>query len=345
MMRPEDRGQVLRLWKENMTDPRVATVLDQRFDWLYEKNPLGPPVTVVAFTEHHEAVGSGSAYPRRLSLAGAAVDAAILSDFVVDKEHRIGGAALLIQRALIEAQPAETAVLVAYPNEASMPIFKRIGYEPVGGAYGWVKPLRAAYKLKRYVRIDALAGVAAFPVDTLLASRDATRAIGAPSRDAQILDRADDRFDRLWASSAPAHALSGERSSAYLNWRYGDFTTTQYRFFCVFNQAGELVSYLVFSVSDAKAFVVDAFAGDMEKTIDDLLIRFARAMRQAGHEAIFVQFVGDHGLGERLKHLGYYSSGEPTRQLFTNVLHPNDPLTTTLKKRRGWYMFDGEMDI
>jgi hypothetical protein len=345
-MQPEDRAQVLRLWEQIAHDARAATELEGRYSWLYERNPRGRPITIVACTEKgHHVVGCGSAYTRRVSVAGEKVDAAVMADFVVDRRHRMGGAALMIQRALVAAQPPATAALVAYPNQASMAVFKRIGYQPIGAAQCWVKPLRSAYKLRQYVPHDAVARVAAIPVDTLLATRDATRAFGAPERTVRILDRADERFDQLWHRNAPAYPLTSERSSEYLNWRYADVTTSGYRFFSVFGQSGELVSYLVFSVAKSKAFVVDAFAADMCKTMEDMLVRFSRAMRQEGHESIFMQFVGDEEFGDRLKRLGFYKREELRRPMFAMMLNSNLPDTTTLLQCGGWYWFDGEIDI
>ena len=57
--------------------------------------------------------------------------------------------------------------------------------------------------------------------------------------DPEIVDRADARFDRLWERARHHYGLAGERTSAYLNWRYAEFTTARHRFFCLTDGVGE----------------------------------------------------------------------------------------------------------
>src|SRR5688572_21859404 len=90
---PEYRDALLRLWADNMSDPRIGSCLPERYSWLYERNPAGQPTTVIAINDTGgEAVGCGSVYPRRMQVAGREVLAAVPADFAVDRRHRIGGA-------------------------------------------------------------------------------------------------------------------------------------------------------------------------------------------------------------------------------------------------------------
>jgi hypothetical protein len=70
-MTAEHYRDVLRLWKDNMSDPQIACVAETRYEWLYQRNPAGGATTlVVRDAASGETVGCGSAYPRRMHNGG-----------------------------------------------------------------------------------------------------------------------------------------------------------------------------------------------------------------------------------------------------------------------------------
>src|SRR5262249_5659159 len=100
------RDALANLWRENMSDARITDVVSERMRWLYERNPAGPARTwlgVVVGSE--QIVGCGSFFPRTMFVGGSAVPSGVLSDFAVDRAHRVAGAAITIQRALVKASP------------------------------------------------------------------------------------------------------------------------------------------------------------------------------------------------------------------------------------------------
>jgi hypothetical protein len=342
---PESRAAVLRLWKDNMSDPHIGNVLAERYQWLYDRNPAGPPTTILAQVEGRQSVGCGSVYPRRMQIAGVSLTAAVPADFAVDRKHRLGGAAVVIQRALVGAPGEGLAFLFGFPNKSSFPVLQRVGYRPVAAAQGWVKPLRAAYKIRPHVRFEFLAAALALPVDCGLAAADFVRPRRRSAR-AEVVDRADDRFDSLWQRAKGNHPLTGERTSRYLNWRYAEFTTARYRFFCFLDGATEeLIGYIVFSMTDGKVSVIDLFAVDMGETAEQLLAGFARQMRRAGCDSIYIGFAGHPDFTDRLRRLGYYASGNGDRKLVALSKNLTAEQESMVFNERSWHMFDGEMDI
>lgn len=56
---------------------------DERFEWLYTKNPFGPALTWLGFDEANGTVfGVASAFPRRVFINGKIKDGWVLGDFV-----------------------------------------------------------------------------------------------------------------------------------------------------------------------------------------------------------------------------------------------------------------------
>jgi hypothetical protein len=356
-MRPQEhRDALLALWRANLSDPRIADVAPERFRWLYDQNPAGPAHTWLGVDgPTGEVIGCGSLVPRRMLVDGAPVAAAILGDFAVSPQHRTAGAAIAIQRAVAQGgPPAGFAFQLCYPNETALPIFRRVRYQPVGEARTWVKPLRSEYKIREYLPAPWLARAAGAVVDVGLRAND-WRTFAArrprPYRTC-IADSADHRFDRLWANARPRY-ITGERTAAYLNWRYAGFTSASYRFFCLLGRSlrwnrrledEALVGYVVYQVKDNKVFVADLFC-DFERDTERLLFAFADRMRGEGHYSISVVYLGNDFLARALD--AQHFIRRPTTRSLLIAFDKAAPerLKGLLLDAQSWLMVDGELDI
>jgi len=344
----EHRAQLARLWAENMSDGRISSALPARMGWLYERGPDGPPTTLLCLaSESGDVVGCGSFIRRPIWVGGAAMRAGLLCDFAVARAHRVGGAALAIQRALMEAAlAAGLELLYGYPNAKSVAIFKRIGYRVVGETSTWLKPLRAAYKLREALPWKHAASVAALPIDVGLSLMDHGRRLRArgPSRGA-LLAGPDERFDALWKLVRTADDIVGEKSSAYLDWRYRQFPTAEHRFFALLSPDGEqLAGYAVFTVREGKAFVRDLLAGPLPGVAEALLLALGAHLRDQRLDTMSLSYLGPKAFGDRLRSLGFLRRPE-TRAL---VVHPaglSETFRTRLFEPENWFMLDGELDI
>ena len=353
MRQEEHREEVLALWKENMSDSRMAEIAEPRFDWYYRRNPQGGPTTnLLLDCSSNRVVGCGSFFPRRIVLDGKPLWMGIMADFAVASAHRAAGPAIAIQRSLADAgRAAGMNFLAAYPNRASEPIFKRIGYQAVGKSARWVKPLRSRKEMSRRFSDSVLAGAAGGVVDAGLAALDLGRIARLPGRVKKMrgiyLDSSDDRFDALWERARMAQRLTGERSSSYLNWRYRDFLSLKYRFFGLVDESGtSLFAYLTFFVNANRASVVgDLFSGDFETTLDALLLRFSAAERKAGRESVSLDYLGPDPFGEKLNRLGFHRRAT-ARSLFV-YFDPATPqeLQRLVLDKSNWFTLDAEMDI
>jgi hypothetical protein len=347
------RDRLLSLWKENMSDQRIGEVAEQRFPWYYSENPAGRPTTSVLLDETtNQIVGTGSFYPRRIVINGKPVWMGVLADFVVDGAHRAAGAAVTIQRSLVNSsRAAGMDLLAAYPNRTAESIFKRIGYKPVGKSDRWIKPLRSQKQIAKRVPYPVLARTAAGIVDLGLSAWDHKR-ICALSRSTRALreiylDACDARFDRLWESAKNEYTITGERTSTYLQWRYGDFPSLRYRFFALTDAAGEnILAYLTFFINAENCAIVgDLFTVEPGVTVDALLLRFSVAERKAGRSTICLDYLGSSALGERLKNMGFHH--RPTERSLFVYLPPETPddVQRFLCDRSNWFTVDAEMDI
>jgi GNAT superfamily N-acetyltransferase len=317
------RDSLLKLWKENFDDPRMADVADGRFDWLYRKNPLGPTRTWLAVdTAGNGVIGCASVFPSNRSIGGRMVRTGVAVDFAVDREHRTAGVALVLQRAVTsDSRRAGFDCLIGKPNRKALPIFDRVGYRPVGDAQDWVKFIGAGAELPEPSQ--------------------------APSYAETIVSAADARFDELWKAGRSHYEIVGEKTAAFLNWRYSTFKEENYRFYCLFHRDDRrLMGYLCFSAAQKTVFIADIFCEDPRgPIIDNLLLGLACRAKMEGQEWIGLSYLGAPWFEDRLARLGF-THGKHRRQLLAYVA-PGLPaqFCKEILTKNNWFLFGGEMDL
>jgi predicted N-acetyltransferase YhbS len=345
--------RLLSLWKDNMSDQRIAEVAERRLPWFYGENPAGRPTTSVLVDDAaNQIVGSGSFYPRKLVIQGKSLWMGVLADFMVDSAHRAAGAAVAIQRSLVESsRRSGMDLLAAYPNRTAEAIFKRVGYKPVGKSERWVKLLRSHKHIAKRVPYPIVAPVAAAAVDVGLSAWDHKHIWELSPSTRRLrgvyLDACDARFDRLWESAKNEYTITGERTTAYLHWRYRDFPSLRYRFFALTDPETERVTaYLTFFINaENSAIIGDLFTAEPGPTLDALLLRFSIAERKAGRSTICLGYLGSPVLGERLKNIGFHH--RPTNRSLFVYFPPETPeaMQRVLSNPSNWFTVDAEMDI
>jgi hypothetical protein len=278
----EHRDALLQLWKRNFEGAWMDTCADRRLEWLYQENPFGPAQTWLAVdTESHNVIGCGSVFPSHKYIRGRVVRVGTPIDFTVESRYRTAGAALAIQRALTgESRRAGFDCLIGKPNRKALPILSRVGYRSIGDCRNWVKALNTDLE----------------PPE----GRDA-------SCSDELVSAADERFDELWNASKSQCQIAGEKTAAYLNWRYLAFKEMNYGVYCLTHRDDQrLVGYIVFARMEKGAFIAELFCEDVfGPVIDDLLLGFASCMRMEGQEWVALSYLGAPAFEDRLKQVGF----------------------------------------
>lgn len=341
----EDREALGRLWSENMRDSAIAAAVPARLRWLYEEAPFGAPCTILAVEdEGGEVIGCGSYLPRPLSVDGRRVRGAVLCDFAVARAHRIAGAALAIQRALAEAaRAAGIELLFGYPNAKSLPIFKRVGYRVAGETSTWVKPLRAGYKVRSVA--PALAPLAA-PAALALAALDRLRGLRAGrlgdtcgDADAGPLEEA------LFEAERTAGGLVlGEKTAAYVAWRYRDFTTADHGTFRAAAPGSErLEGWAAYARDGGKAFLRE-LALASPASAEATLLALARHLRGAGVDSLSVTCLAPSRVTAALRRAGFFLRPE-RRAVVVHAATVPEALRAAVLDPARWFMLEGDLDI
>lgn len=345
----EHREALAHLWRENMSDTTIGRLIGERMDWLYAKSPLGPTQTWLAVDEESKAVvGCASAYPHDVAVRGEVMKAGIAMDLAIDKAHRSAGPAVVVERAITKEHRGHgMAFVYSYPNKGSLAVVKRVGYHVVCEAEHWVKPVRTGYKLGAYIKQPLLMKAASLLGDRALAAADLRHVVrGARRFRTSFTGAADERFDELWQRARGRYTVVGDKSSSFLNWRYANCPTTQFRFFCLREAKSQrLAGFIVYSVSQNRAFVADLFCQDLDDSLSHLLVRFAARMRQAKLDAVFLAYAGSSAFTRRLKELQFIKR-DFSRSLVAFVSKDApEALRTAVLAKESWVLFDGELDL
>ena len=248
-----DRERVLDLWRSGLSHHGKH---EEKYRWHYSGR-LGGPSQVMLLEEAGQAIGAAGLSPRRLRAGGEWIEAGLLSDFVLDPEHRVLFPALQLQRGTREQGLRRYAVLYGRPNEASEAVVKRVGYRQLGERVRYAAVVRSASYLARYVPRS----IAAIPGAAIDAVRRGLRAM-AIARSGFVLRALpggpDERFDALWesASREPGRVI-GVRDRAFLDWRFAQCPLHAYRFYALESAGGRLAGYAVAETHGAVLSVGD----------------------------------------------------------------------------------------
>lgn len=333
-----DRGEILTLWRRNLPEATAA-----RYAWLYES---GPATSWLATTPAGSAVGATGLMGRRMKLYDRVCEVGQAIDLNVDHEHRTIGPALKLQRALTGSLAARRIPLVyAMPVPQADAVMRRIGYKLLGTIDRWTKPLRSEYKLKNYLKFAWPTIGAAFVVDQALKLRSAERFHRRPDGcRTEVTQTFDRRFDDLWDVASRQFAIIGERSVAYLNWRYHACPEVQHRAFCVSDAAHPLLGYVVYH-RDEQGFasVSDLLFSD-ESALDLLLAEFIHHARAERLNAIHFVYFGSRAVTDRLQRFGFFQRQSDRRLHVYLTQGSDDSDQAGILNRENWFLTRADAD-
>lgn len=340
----EYKSAIIGLWKNNIPD-----VPPGRFSWLYSDNPAGPARSWLAVSgSGRELVGIGSLYPRRMLVNGRQLTAGVAVDFAIDKKHRVLGPALMIQRAILSSGGEHGFPFVySYPNVHSHPIIRHVGYRFLGKVCHCVKPLRIEKRISAYVKIGILAKCAAFAAERYFRVMDRLRAARVRfDLAARVLTRCDERFDALWEELKPRYPVTGEKTSAFLNWRYVEDPEQPFLFFCLFTpDLKRLKGFIAYTVKNDTAVIMDLLVDGSGRLCDHLFLAFSERMRRENISLVSLTFFGNERFAGRARSLGFFAlKTERSFFIFSSRLCDLGTAATIFNKEN-WLLFKGDMDL
>jgi len=333
------RDELVRLWADNLA---VVGDLHAKLDWLYLANPSGPGEAFVLRDAGDAAVGCAGITPRELWRGDRVLRVALLADFAIDRPHRTGLPALVLQRATKQHVEAGYELGYGFPNASAVAIHRRIGFFELGGMARYVRVLRhGGYIARRYGRPTA-ARVAGAIVDAAkLVVRWARAA--RPVLNARLVwrDDVDPRFDELWQRSRGQWGIACRRDAAFLHWRFVAKPVDRVRIATLVARGGDrLLAYAIVGGRPGDMAHVHDLFGPLD-AIGDLLTLLVPSLTLAGHTAVSMRYLGDPRMAELLIAHGM-SPRDADRKVIACL--PARCTDAALRDAATWYLTDLDED-
>lgn len=345
------KSAVLDMLGRNLPGPFEA-----RWTKYYERNPLGPPLFVLAQeVDTQDFVGIAALFPTQVRVDGESVDAAIGGDFAIDARHRGLGPAFALQRALLSALP-ERQLSFAYgpPNDLSGAVLRHVGWVDLGRWQVFVKVLKTRWIVERYVPHAAtatlLARVASILVDPILPafSGDVWHRRRRKSDDFRVEKPAsfDDLFSRIFSEAADRYRIMGERSPEFLNWKYEYYAPIDMRRYSIFAlvSSGTVFAFIVYAIRDGVRHVYDILWIEGRSVLHELLRAFIKDARRQGDSGIVLPYIGPtNSLTRAMRKFGFLR--RRSRKGVVIYVPPDARSRDELLSAENWYFFWGDNDI
>ena len=336
-----DKQEILALWKRNF--PNIP---EERYDWIYKNNPAGPASCwLLKETRQNKVVGATALFPRRMFCEGKRITAGIAGDFVIDKEHRTLGPALLLQKTtLSNGSKKPFNVLYGFPNKMSELVLLKAGYKILGEVNSLTRPLKSYYYLKRRANLPLITKPISFLVDLGLKISSKERYFKNSEYEFEALTSFDQRFDTFWNSVTGQIPMIGERTCSYLNWRYIQSPHKKHQVFAlILKRNRNITGYIVYNIIDNKTYIDDILSVNLNEALDSLLSGFILYQRAKAIDAISISFIGSKALMEKLKKYSF-SLRDNSAKIIKYSAPGSKDLLDVLDKRK-WYLFPGDNDI
>jgi len=347
---PAHRDEQAALYDECFGKDDGAVVLR----WRYDSNPHGRAVSLLARTPDGQAVSGYACNVRRARALGLEVGNSCVGqtgDVMTLPDWRKRGIFARLDRAAME----ETArrgwpVVFGLPNRQSERIFvEKLGWDLVGRIRPWtfvlaVEPAAREERL-RAGRLAAWGVPWAYWRGTMRRGKLQSRAWERVNTLA--IARFDDEVDALSAEVERRFAWMVHRGHDYLNWRFIDAPSGQFRAHGVYDADGALQGYAVVQLprpGGKVGYLVDVLARDevaLAAAIDGALGH----LQKAGAAVARAWAVEGSWWQAQLRDAGFRA---PKRDDFKAVIayvhDPAHPLGVAARDPRTWYFTDGDRD-
>lgn len=244
MPTPDADGFAVRLASPKDRDRILAVIgelergfdTEQRYDWLYERNPHGRALTWIA-TEHGtgELMGVASYFRKRLMIGSRIVGGALGGDCFVRPKFRRRGVGMALHRAgRHDMKEFGIEVMFGTPTPANATPLRHCGGHDVSEVVRYTHPVTALAVMRRLFRPHT-----ALRLDEVVAD--------------------DPRVDQLWERTRPELRIATVRDAAFYTWRFLRAPSSKERPFIVLDHGRPIAACALERVG-AQLRVIDLLA-------------------------------------------------------------------------------------
>jgi hypothetical protein len=308
----------------------------RRFNWLYRNNPAGHAWSWFAYEhETKKIVGVASVFPRALWIGREIKLCGQVGDFAIEATHRTLGPALMLQRATFE--PVNRGILaLCYdcpPHDQGMSTFRRLGIPANCQMQRYARLLKTDRQLAKYLSsgkvLISVAVLGNLLLDLWTLRRHRVKGLEISFHP----HRFDEEFSRLDEQVGGGDGIRSRRKAEDLNWRYREDPLHQYSVLTA-RRGGELQAFVVFSISDQDAYIIDLFGFVSPEVGLQLLEAVVEYLKKESIQALYAIISQESSLFPIFQKAHFYY-----RSKAANVVayaQPNNLVQTLLSKQPKW---------
>jgi hypothetical protein len=337
------KEEILGLMRSNFSWSAEADVW---YRWAYEQSPYSSNRCWFVETADRQRIGFTALMPRRMQVDGRTCDVGQAANLNVLAEHRGTAAAVKLQRAVTSHVDGSELAFAFGITRNAVAVQCRAGYRDLGTFSRWIKYFRTGHKLRARIPWSGVRRVVAGGLDLglRLTAPETWRRLPAGW---QVLHEPafDERFDVLWDAAAPTCGITTERTSRYLNWRFGLDPQRRYQTLALQDERGVLRGYVVYLYPDPEqqipfGAIVDLLAVD-RTALDALLAALCSHLRRGGAHGVQLLSFTSPFVELAMKKCGFFRR-ESDYHLLVH-LHPSlKPRETELLDRQHWHLIEAE---
>lgn len=257
----QEKKQILDLISRTFGNSEFAD--PSYYDWIYRKNSQGKPLIILANDEENDdaIIGMEPIIPMKLIIEGNTVLSSLSCNSAVNPNYRGRGIfSNLISSISKESAKKGFVGIYGVPNKNSYGIFMREGFEDVTRLPLLVRPLKLSNYFNSLLR-------------SLLRPFDSVWKVKKTNVTIKLLeDRFSEDFETLIDKASKRIAIMQKRDKEFLNWRYKDHPTRDYKTF-ILKEGSTLGGYIItrkVSIKGKNIGVITDFLVDSELNIEKL---------------------------------------------------------------------------
>ena len=266
------------IWSESFPD------LDskKRIVWAYQENVYGEAqMWLLKNKTTGEYFGCTASLPRCFFINGKKIKGTLLADTAVKKKYRTLGPVLKLHKEIIRSSQ-DSGLLIAFPNKVAEASIKMVGFKKAENLINYIKIIKSITILEEKIKNPIIFKLL-FPflpiVNFGLKLLD-FRTGSSKKFTCSHIKTFDKRFDEIWEKFSRRYNFVFERSSNYLNWRYGESYDKDYNIYVVLDRDSQnLLGYIIYYIKNDWVYVDDFLWLEESLKLKNLLSFFIRMIR------------------------------------------------------------------
>lgn len=311
IIRTDDPSQykesIFDLWDKNLEKTPHA-----RFAWLAQGNPAGKTQWILAIDPNNcQLVGTISLMSKEIIQKGQIYRGVIMGDFMVHSDYRVyGPAIMLIKKALEYVKENELHFMYTIPNEASKRLVKGSGLVNETKIVTYVKILSTEYYLRKKIP-KVIADIFSRFFDVLLWIYSKESYLWREEIGFEEKNKADDSIEVFCQNMKCLKKIpSGNRSSAFVNWRYFQNPLKKYHLLVCKRKFKEQICGYVFYSFDDEHMSIDDFCCSKENDCDFIMKEIIAIGRRHKVRSIYFPVSEKGDWPRKLKPFRFFNSKE-----------------------------------